>query len=87
MHHASIPGLTFRWLLLLTLTVLVAFSPGNSQGFPYLYFVVWGVTLVKGWIIIQDFMELKQAPSILRHMVFGWLLVTTSAVTLTAVFG
>ena len=36
---------------------------------------------------LQDFMELKQAPSILRHMVFGWLLVTTSAVTLTAVFG
>lgn len=80
-------GLSVRWIVLLLLTILVAFSPGHNQGFPYLYFVVWGVTLVKGWIIIQDFMELKQAPSILRHMVFGWLLVTTSAVTLTAVFG
>lgn len=85
--HVSVVGLTLRWLLLLALTVLVSFSPGNSQSFPYIYFVIWAVTLFKGWVIIQDFMELRQAPVILRRMVFGWLLATTSAVTLTAVYG
>ena len=80
-------GLTFRWLLLLSLTLLVGLSPGNSEVFPYIYFVVWAVTLLKGWIIIQDFMELRDAPAILRRMVFGWLIITTSAVTLTAIYG
>lgn len=79
-------NLTFRWLLLLVLTILVAFSPNNSQNFPILYVVIWSVTLFKGWIIIEDFMELKEAPVFLRRIIYSWLIIATSAITLTAIY-
>lgn len=75
-----------KWLIMLVLTVAVALNPANHQGAEFLYILIWGVTLLKGWWIIQDFMELRHAPLFLSRILQGWLLVTTSAVTLAAVW-
>ncbi|MFY9178857.1 MAG: hypothetical protein WAO12_03635 [Venatoribacter sp.] len=78
--------LTPKWLIMLALTLVVALNPANSQGAVFLYGLIWGVTLLKGWWIIQDFMELRHAPAFLGRILQGWLLITTSAVTLAAVW-
>jgi len=79
-------GLTFRWLILLLLTLLVSFSPSGRTDYSVIYLLIWSVTLFKGWIIIEDFMELKNAPIFLRYLIYSWLIITTSAVTLTVIY-
>lgn len=78
-------GLTFRWLILLLLTLLVSFIPSGITSYSVIYLLIWIVTLFKGWIIIEDFMELKNAPVFLRRILYGWLIVNTSAVTLVVI--
>ena len=81
----SASGLTFRWILLLLLTLLVAFSPSGITDNSVIYLLIWSATIFKGWIIIEDFMELKNAPVFLRRILYGWLIVNTSAVTLVVI--
>jgi len=78
-------SLTFRWFILLSLTLLVAFGPSGSKDSSVIYLAIWCVTLFKGWIIIEDFMELKNAPFFLRRLIYSWLIITISAITLTAI--
>lgn len=76
--------LTIIWLLLLALTLVVTLNPSGVIHH-WVYYLVGFITLIKGWLIINDFMELKQAPTILRRLVQGWLTITTAAVMLSAV--
>lgn len=77
--------LTIIWATLITLTAIVALNPASGQLHIWFYCAVGIVTLIKGWLIINDFMELKHAPKILRRLVQGWLTVTTTAVVLSAI--
>jgi hypothetical protein len=83
---SSTAGLSLKtlWLLMLVLTSAVVI--GRTDYFIILAFFAWLATLIKGFWIIQYFMEMKQAPLILQIFLHGWLLVTISAVTLTAIW-
>ena len=74
------------WLLMMLLTLMVAASPVGYSDPAFWYGMAWIVTLIKGWWIIQDFMELRQAPAFLRRILQGWLFITATAVALTAVW-
>lgn len=75
-----------RWFLMSLLTLAVALAPENSHGAIFWYALIWIVTLIKGRWIILDFMELRHTPACLRHILQGWVLITATAVTLTAVW-
>lgn len=77
-------SLTVLWLLMLVLTLAVV--TGKPGHFMVLAAAAWLATMIKGFWIIQYFMEMKQAPLILQRILHGWLLVTISAVTLTAIW-
>lgn len=76
--------LTWVWGILIALTAIVALNPAGEQNQLWFYYAVGLVTLIKGWLIINEFMELKHAPKLLRRLVQGWLSVTTLAVVLSA---
>lgn len=78
--------LRILWLIMLLLTLVVALSPGNTGNLLLWTGLAWAATLVKGWWIIQDFMELRQAPAFLRRILQGWLFITATVVALTAVW-
>lgn len=77
--------LNIVWGILIALSLVVALSPAGGNSHIWFYVAAGIVTMVKGWLIINDFMELKHAPKILRRLVQGWLSVTTTAVVLSAI--
>lgn len=77
--------LNIVWGILIALSMIVALNPAGGNNHTWFYVAVGIVTLVKGWLIINEFMELKHAPKILRRLVQGWLSITTTAVVLSAV--
>ncbi len=84
MNNAAGISLKTLWLLMLVLTLAVVVS--RPEHLILLAAAAWLATLIKGFWIIQYFMELKQAPLLLQRILHGWLLITTSAVTLTAIW-
>ena len=74
------------WLLMMLLTLMVAPSPVGYSVPVFWYGMAWIVTMFKGGWIIMDFMELRHAPVFLRRILQGWLLITATAVALTAVW-
>lgn len=43
---------------------------------------IFGLAFVKGWVIINDFMELRHAPRLWRNLLLAWLLVMTIMILL-----
>lgn len=77
--------LNIVWGILIALSLIVALNPAGGNNHSWFYIAVGIVTMVKGWLIINDLMELKHAPKILRRLVQGWLTISTAAVVLSAV--
>lgn len=42
---------------------------------------VFGLALLKGWLVIDVFMGLRNAPTLWRRVVLGWLLCVTLILT------
>jgi cytochrome c oxidase subunit 4 len=64
------------WLLLLAATGLTYWvgesgQLGHASMVPVL--IIFGASLVKGLVVINDFMELRHAPKMWRNLVVGWL--------------
>lgn len=64
--------LSLIWVTLLALT-LVSWLLGQRLDGVWLPVVVLGLAVIKGQLVIDDFMELKEAPRLLRQIVSGWL--------------
>jgi len=74
---------TIIWLMMLLLTLAVVVLP--RQQWLMMAVSVWLVTVAKGLWIIRYFMELNRAPLIWQRILQGWLILTVSAVTMTAI--
>jgi len=72
------------WLLMLLLTLAVVLR--KPEHLILLAVAAWFAALIKGIWIIRYFMEMKQAPLFLQRILYGWLIITISAVTLTAIW-
>ncbi len=64
------------WLLLLAATGLTYWlgesgQLGHASMVPVL--IIFGVSLIKGLVVICDFMELRHAPSLWLNLLVGWL--------------
>jgi cytochrome c oxidase subunit 4 len=65
------------WLLLLLATGITYWLGESGQvghGGIGPVLAIFGMALVKGWWIIEDFMELRHAPALWRRLLIGWLL-------------
>lgn len=65
-----------QWLLLLAATGLTFWlgesgQLGHARMAPV--FAIFGVSFFKGWVVINDFMELRHAPKLWRNLLVGWL--------------
>ncbi len=73
------------WLLLLLATG-ITFWLGESDklghGGMAPVLAIFGMALIKGWWIIEDFMELRHAPSLWRRLVIGWLVFVIGMIVL-----
>lgn len=65
--------LSLIWGTLLVLTA-VSWLLGQRLDEAWLPAVVLVLTAVKGQLVIDDFMELREAPRLLRQIVSGWLI-------------
>jgi hypothetical protein len=64
------------WLFLLAATGLTYWLGESGQlrhasMVPVL--VIFGASIAKGWVVINDFMEVRHAPSLWRNLLAGWL--------------
>ncbi|NCN71216.1 MAG: cytochrome C oxidase subunit IV family protein [Rhodoferax sp.] len=64
------------WLLLLAATGLTYWigesgQMGHRSIVPVS--IIFGVAFLKAWVVINDFMALRQAPKLWRHLLLGWL--------------
>ena len=69
-------SLTHAWLLLLGVTAITFWIGeggfvGHSAMLPVL--LLFGLTFVKGLVVILEFLELRHAPALWRWLVIGWL--------------
>lgn len=45
-------------------------------------FIMLGLALLKGWLVIYDFMELRHAPGLWKALLVGWLIFVLSMIVL-----
>lgn len=68
------------WLLLVAATGLT-WRLGDSGGHGLaVVALVFGLAVLKGALVILDFMELRHAPALWRYVVLGWLLTVAAAI-------
>lgn len=73
------------WLLLLVVTgVTYGLGESGQMGHASMLPVlgIFGIAFAKGWVIINDFMELRHAPKLWRNLLLGWLLVVIGMILL-----
>jgi hypothetical protein len=76
------PGTT--WLLLVALTVVTTWVLGAGRfGSPAVP-LIFALVAVKTWLVVHDFMELRDAPLLGRLVFEGWALATPAALTILA---
>ncbi len=70
--------------IILLVATAITFAVG---GLGWAHAHAWGVPLVlalvllKGVLIVQDFMEMRHAPALWRRLVLGWLYVVVGLIT------
>jgi len=73
------------WLLLLVATGITYWlgesgQMGHASMVPVL--IIFGISFFKGWVVINDFMALRQAPALWRNLLVGWLVLVISMILL-----
>ena len=80
-----------RVWIVLVLATGVSFAIGESGGGDALgLLAVSGLMLlavVKGWLVIDEFMGLRDAPPLWRWLMLGWLLLVCAGILLAYAFG
>ena len=79
-----------RVWLVLVLATGISFAIGESGGDALGVLAVSGLMLlavVKGWLIIDEFMGLRGAPPFWRRLMLGWLLVVCVFILAAYAFG
>lgn len=78
------------WLVLVVATGMTfaagEFSQFGSPGRPLIVGVL-ALAVLKGCLVILDFMELRHAPALWRRGVIGWLLLVVSGIVLAYLKG
>lgn len=81
----NVSALRRLWLAMLILTAGLLFISAETGDYWPVTLFAGVAALVKGNWIIQDFMEMKRAPAVLRRTLRWWLMVTVSVVTAAAI--
>jgi hypothetical protein len=78
------------WLLLLAATGLTYWIGESGQmghGRIVPVWIIFGAAFLKGWVVINDFMALRQAPPLWRHLLVGWLVFVIAMILLAYHWG
>ncbi len=71
------------WLVLLAATGVTWFVGESGAAGAAAVAVILGLALVKGWLVIREFMALKQASIRWRLAVVGWLALVLGLIAFT----
>lgn len=71
----------WAWLILLALTGFSTALAESSLSGSAILIPVLLATLIKGRIVIDSFMAMRQAPLLWRGVVLGWLIVVVGLIT------
>lgn len=72
------------WLMLVAATGITYWlgESGIAEAGGRIVLVMFGLALIKGWLVIFDFMELRHAPRKWQVALCGWLLFVTGIILL-----
>jgi hypothetical protein len=73
------------WGLLLLATAVTWWLGESGQvgaGSVLPVLMIFAMALLKGWYVIQDFMELRHAPVLWRRLLQGWLVLVIALILL-----
>lgn len=79
---------TWVWLMLFVATGMTYWVGEHNAGHALNAEAVWlvfGLACVKGWLVIDVFMGLRNAPKFWRWLLLGWLVVVALVLTTTVV--
>lgn len=80
--HGTPQRATLIWLFLLAATALAwALGEGGAAG-PAVFALLFGLALVKGALILLDYMALRHAPVLWRALTLGWLIAVIALIAL-----
>ncbi len=71
------------WLILLAATGVTWFVGESGAAGVAAVALILGLALVKGWLVIREFMALKQASIRWRMVVVGWLTLVLALIAFT----
>ena len=83
MHvHGSPHRATLIWLFLLAATAVAwSLGEGGARG-PAVFAMLFSFALVKGALILLDYMALRHAPLLWRTLTLGWLVAVIALIAL-----
>jgi len=73
MKSSSLPALTLVWLMLMAATVTTGWLAENDRSIRWAVNAMLSIAVVKIWLIMWNFMELKAAPVAWRLVFAAWL--------------
>ena len=85
----ALAGRSRRVWLVLVLATGISFAIGESGNDALGTLAVSGLMMlavVKGWLVIDEFMGLRQAPPLWRRLMLGWLLLVCGGILVAYVF-
>jgi caa(3)-type oxidase subunit IV len=80
---SSTRTLDFVWLVLLLATGATWFLGESGSAGPVAVVVMLAIALVKGWLVIREFMALRWVKLFWRMIVVGWLAVVLILIAFT----
>jgi hypothetical protein len=78
MKSIALPPLTLVWLSLMTATVLTGLLAETESGVRWAIITMLAIGVVKVWLIMWHFMELRAAPVVWRLGLAAWLAVAAA---------
>ncbi len=80
--HGTTARATWLWLLLIAATLLtLAIGEGGATGVGIVALLA-AISLIKGCIIILDYMALRHAPLLWRAIVLGWMVLVWTVIAI-----
>ena len=76
----KLPGIDRLWFFLSLATGITWGVADSGRSGMAIVLFVFALAVVKGAVVILDFMELRHAPALWRRVVLGWLLVVVAGI-------
>ncbi|AUN95115.1 cytochrome C oxidase subunit IV family protein [Pseudazoarcus pumilus] len=80
--HATPQRATLIWLFLLAATAVAWWLGETGAAGPAIFAMLFGFALVKGALILLDYMALRHAPLLWRALTLGWLIAVIALIAL-----